>query len=108
VIALSDLFQIHDTLDLVQPKFSVEVLFALADGPLRYSDLVRIITVSSGGTVHPSTLSDSLGKLKDNDLLRHPTPREATYRLTEKGHDLVALLRQVQAWGDAHGNTLDR
>ena len=65
-------------------------------------------TVSSGGTVHPSTLSDSLGKLKDNDLLRHPTPREATYRLTEKGHDLVALLRQVQAWGDAHGNTLDR
>lgn len=108
VIALSELFLIHDTIRLVLPKFSIEALIALAEGPLRYTALVRIITVTSGETVHPSTLIDSVRKLQDNGLLQHPTEEDATYRLTSKGHDLVTLLRQVKAWGEAHDDTLDR
>jgi DNA-binding HxlR family transcriptional regulator len=105
---LSDLIFVHDTIRLIQPKFSIEALVALADGPLRYSPLVRIITVTSGETVHPSTLIDSLRKLQDNGLLEHPAADAATYRLTNKGHDLVTLLRQVKAWGEAHNDSLDR
>jgi DNA-binding HxlR family transcriptional regulator len=106
---LSQLFLIHETISLIQPKFSIEALTALADGPLRYSALVRIVTVTSGETVHPSTLIDSLRKLQDNGLLEHPTTDgdTAVYRLTPKGRDLVSLLGQVHAWGEAHNDTLD-
>ncbi len=100
---------IHLTVSLIQPKFSIEALTALADGPLRYSALVRIVTVTSGETVHPSTLIDSLRKLQDNGILEHPTTDgdTAVYRLTPKGRDLVGLLRQVRAWGEAHNDSLD-
>jgi DNA-binding HxlR family transcriptional regulator len=110
VIALSELFLIHDTICLVTPKFAVEVLFALADGPLRYADLFRTITGASHEVVYPSTVIDSLRKLQDNGLLLHTTGDhdDATYRLTPMGRDLVTLLSQVGAWGEAHRDKLDR
>jgi len=106
---LSKYFLIHQTIGLVLPKFSIEALTALADGPLRYSALVFIVTVDSNEAVHPSTLIDSLRKLQDNGLLEHPTTDgdTAVYRLTPKGRDLVGLLRQVEAWGEAHNDSLD-
>ena len=105
---MSQPFLIRQTIGLVQPKFAVEALTALADGPLRYSALQRVITVTSGETVHPSTLIDSLRRLRDNGLLEHPTDGDtAVYRLTSKGRDLVDLLRQVQSWGEAHHDSLD-
>ncbi len=103
---MSKYFLIHQTIGLVLPKFSIEALTALADGPLRYSALVLIVTVTSGETVHPSTLIDSLRKLQDNGLLEHHGDT-AVYRLTPKGRDLVGLLRQVEAWGEAHNDSLD-
>ena len=110
MIALSDLVLIHDTVRLVKPKFAVEVLFALADGPLRYADLVRIITTMSHEMVYPSTVTDSLRKLQNNGLLQHTAGDhdEATYRLTPMGTDLVTLLNQVHAWGEAHRDKLDQ
>jgi DNA-binding HxlR family transcriptional regulator len=106
---LSKYFFVHQTIGLVLPKFSIEALSALADGPLRYSALVLIATVDSNETVHPSTLIDSLRKLEDNGLLEHPTTDgdTAVYCLTPKGRDLVGLLRQVEAWGETHNDSLD-
>jgi DNA-binding HxlR family transcriptional regulator len=102
VIALSEQSPIHDTLRLVSSRFSIETLFALADERLRYKDLMPAITLAAREPVHPSTVSDTLRKLQDTGLLVHPAHDEATYRLTPKGRDLVGLLRQVKAWGDAH------
>jgi len=106
---LSELFLIHDTIDLVKPKFAVEALFALADEPLRYADLLRCITNTTQEIVHPSTVIDSLRKLQDSGLLQHSVDDRghATYRLTPMGRDLVPLLGQVHAWGQAHRDILD-
>ncbi len=101
---------INSVLRLVQPKLSVETITALAECPRRYSDLVRIITMATGETVHPRTLIETLRRLQDNGLLEHPTCDDdpAVYRLTRNGHDLVTLLGHVQAWGEAHTDSLDR
>jgi DNA-binding HxlR family transcriptional regulator len=106
---LSNLTLIHSVLRLVQPKLSVEAVTALDEGPQRYTDLVRIITVATGETVHPRTLIETLRKLQDNGLLDHPIADDdgAAYRLTRTGHELVELLHKIERWGEEHNDSLD-
>lgn len=106
---MSNLFQIHRVLRLVQPKLTVEVVTALAQGPQRYTDLVRIITVTTGETVHPRTLVDTLRKLQDHAIIDHSTvdADSAVYRLTPKGRELVELLNKIELWGQDHSDSLE-
>lgn len=106
---MSNLVQIHRVLRLVQPKLTVEAVTALAEGPQRYTDLVRIITVTTGETVHPRTLIDTLRKLKDAAIINHSAMDAdgAVYRLTPKGHELVELLSKIERWGQDHSDSLD-
>lgn len=106
---MSDLTQIHRVLRLVQPKLTVEAVTALTEGPQRYTDLVRIITVTTGETVHPRTLIDTLRKLQDADIVDHSTMDVdgAAYRLTAKGHELVELLDKIERWGQEHTDSFD-
>ena len=106
---LSDRIMIHRVLRLVQPKLTVEAVTALAEGPQRYTDLVRIITVATGETVHPRTLIETLRKLQDQAIIEHATADDdgAVYRLTLKGHQLVELLNKIERWGQDHSDSFE-
>ncbi len=106
---MSNLILIHRVLRLVHPKLTVEAVTAVAEGPQRYTDLVRIITVATGETVHPRTLIDTLRKLQDAAIIDHSTvdAEGAVYRLTPKGHELVELLSKIERWGQDHSDSFD-
>jgi DNA-binding HxlR family transcriptional regulator len=106
---LSNLVQIHRVLRLVQPKLTVEVVTALAEGSQRYTDLVRIITVATSETVHPRTLVETLRKLQEHAIIDHSAIASdgAVYRLTSKGRELVALLNRIERWGQDHSDSFE-
>ena len=106
---MSDRVMIHRVLRLVQPKLTVEAVTALAEAPQRYTDLVRIITVATGETVHPRTLIETLRKLQDHAIIDHSTMDAdgAVYRLTPKGRELVDLLKKIERWGQDHSDSFE-
>jgi DNA-binding HxlR family transcriptional regulator len=59
--------------------------------------------------VHPRTLIDTLRKLQDNGIVDHNTVDDdgPVYRLTRKGHELVALLRNIERWGEDNTDSFD-
>lgn len=107
---MSNLALIHDVLRLVQPKLTVEVVTTLVEGPQRYTDLVRIMTLTTGETVHPRTLIENLRRLQENGIVEHCTTAQdgAVYQLTTKGHELVGLLSKIERWGQDHSESFDR
>ena len=94
---------IQDVLELTRPKWSVKVLTTLAAGPRRFTDLQREITIQTGETLHARSLTTTLVRLKDHDLVRHePQAAVPAYRLSTKGRELVQLLQEIDSWGRRH------
>lgn len=106
---MANLAQIHHVLRLFQPKLTVEAVTLLAEGPHRHTDLVRIITIATGETVHSRTLNYALRKLQEAAIIDHSTldGEGAVYRLTPKGHELVELLSKIERWGQDHSDSFD-
>jgi DNA-binding HxlR family transcriptional regulator len=101
---------IRRVLRLVKPALTVEAVTALADGPQRHTDLVRIITVTTGEAVHAPTLGRALRTLQEHGIVEHPAPDcdSAAYRLTSNGHQLVELLNKIERWGQDHNDSLEK
>jgi DNA-binding HxlR family transcriptional regulator len=94
---------IQDVLELTRPKWSVKVLTTLAAGPQRFTDLQREITIRTGETLHAKSLTTTLVRLKEHDLVRHePDATVPVYRLSTKGSELVQLLHEIDSWGQRH------
>jgi len=94
---------IQDVLELTRPKWSVKVLTTLVAGPQRFTDLQREITIQTGETLHAKSLTTTLVRLKDHNLVRHESQAAAqVYRLSTKGRELVQLLQEIDSWGQRH------
>ena len=54
--------------------------------------------------INPRTLSARLDSLEKNGIIKkNPTSStRCEYSLTEKGHDLVPILREMKLWGDKY------
>lgn len=54
--------------------------------------------------INPRTLSARLDKLEQSDIIiREPTSSaRCEYRLTQKGKDLMPILRSMQAWSETY------
>ena len=89
-------------LRVVGDRWSLAVVAALLDGPLRYGELQERL-----GSVAPNVLARRLKQLEDEGLLaarpysRRPPRHE--YGLTEPGRDLAAAARVLTDWGAQHG-----
>jgi DNA-binding HxlR family transcriptional regulator len=101
-------YVIRAVLGLVRQRWSVEILTALADGPLRYTDLQHTITITCCEKVHGNTLTSTLQRLQDKGLVNRPAVDDdgAAYRLTSDGQQLVQLLAEIARWGQRHSATL--
>jgi DNA-binding HxlR family transcriptional regulator len=91
----------HEVLAALSDKWLTLVVSALADGPLRHSELARIIAGAS-----QKMLTQTLRKLeRDGLVVRTVTasvPPRVDYELTALGADLVPLQRAIKDWAEAH------
>jgi DNA-binding HxlR family transcriptional regulator len=88
-------------LDRIGDRWTVLVVGALSDGPMRFSELVtRIDGVSQ------KMLTQTLRGLEQDGLVTRTVtaavPVRVDYELTEAGHTLQDPLRALEEWAKAH------
>jgi len=82
-------------------KWTPLIIRDLYDDPKRFCQLER----STGG-INPRTLSQRLEELQDMGVISKVN--ECEYALTEKGRDLIPILRAMAAWGAKHHQILPK
>ena len=86
------------SVELVGKRWSSAILLALARGAERYSDIPAVVPGLSD-----RMLAQRLKELEASGLLEREviasTPVQVRYRLTPSGHDLIASLQPLAAWG---------
>ena len=87
------------TLSLINGKYKPIILYCLMEyEPVRVNDVQRYL-----GRVADKTLSQNLKELEKDGLIHRrmypEVPPRVEYRLTERGHSLVAVLDKLCDWG---------
>ncbi|MET8543044.1 helix-turn-helix domain-containing protein [Kitasatospora sp. NPDC004799] len=88
-------------LDRIGDKWVSLAVTALADGPLRYSDLRRRLA-----GVSEKMLTQTLRALERDGLVARTVtagvPARVDYALTGLGRDLLPLVEQIKDWAECH------
>jgi DNA-binding HxlR family transcriptional regulator len=88
-------------MEIVGNKWTALILRDLANGPKRFSELEKSV-----GSINPRTLSQRLDDLEQHKIVTKKAyaevPPRIEYALTEKGRDLVPVLKQMAAWGEKY------
>jgi DNA-binding HxlR family transcriptional regulator len=88
-------------LDLISSKWSVEVLYLLASGTRRYSEIYYDV-----GEISKKTLTQTLRLLEGRGLIRRRAyaeiPPRVEYSLTPLGWNITDLLMTLYEWSAAH------
>ena len=91
----------RQVLDAISDKWVTLVLNALADGPLRYSDLARRIA-----GVSQKMLTQTLRRLERDGLLTRTitpsVPVRVDYQLTGLGETILPVVTAIKQWSEAH------
>ncbi|MBN8290682.1 helix-turn-helix transcriptional regulator [Rhodobacter sp. NTK016B] len=97
--------RINDVLARVGDRWSMLVVYALRDGPVRFNTLKRELGISQ------RMLSLTLRNLeRDGLVLRHyypEIPPRVEYELTPLGHSLREPVRALTDWALAHLDHID-
>ncbi len=88
-------------LELIANRWTALVIYALAGGTLRYSELKRRI-----GGISQKMLTQTVRRLEDEGLVErraYPViPPKVEYSLTPLGQTLIEPLRAVCRWAETH------
>ncbi|MEU4337099.1 helix-turn-helix domain-containing protein [Micromonospora lupini] len=91
----------HELLATLSDKWLTLVVSALADGPLRHSELARTVAGAS-----QKMLTQTLRKLERDGLVDRSVtasvPVRVDYRLTPLGESLLPVQRAIKAWAETH------
>ena len=100
----SELEMIHGTravVDLVASKWSVDVLYLLANGTRRYSEVFYEV-----GEISKKTLTQTLRGLQRDGLVARraypEVPPRVEYSLTPLGWNVTGLLMSLYDWAQEH------
>ena len=89
---------IASAMQIIGNKWTALILRDLATGAKRFGELEKSV---SG--INPRTLSQRLDDLEQHGIItRHSfaeVPPRCEYTLTEKGRDLIPVLKQMATWG---------
>ena len=92
---------VHDAIEVLQGKWTLQIVHALIDGPMGFNELARAI-----GGCNPSTLAQRLDTLVRLDLLARKVeasaPPRTLYSLTRAGAALQPVVGAIEAWGRQH------
>ncbi|MEU4389645.1 helix-turn-helix domain-containing protein [Kribbella sp. NPDC023855] len=97
--------QARVAVDLISGTWSMVVLYALADGPVRPGDLRTQI-----GGISQKVLTTTLRRLERHGLVQRrryaEAPPRVEYSLTVPGQDLLVPIRALGDWADKHAESL--
>jgi DNA-binding HxlR family transcriptional regulator len=101
VPAEGDVCAISEVLDHVAAKWSIGIVIAAADGPIRFTELERTVE-----GISRRMLTLNLRKLERDGLLIRtvfPTvPPKVEYQLTPIARELVESFGMLTAWAERH------
>lgn len=89
---------VEATLELIGGKYKALILWHLAEGKLRFSELRKVITSAT-----PKMLTQQLRELESHQLIHREVypiiPPKVEYSLTETGRSLMPILVAMRDWG---------
>ena len=90
-------------LSRIGDRWSLHIVAALLDGPLRFKDLSSAIR-----GIAPNILTERLRRLDRSGVVASAPyssrPVRLEYRLTEDGHELGGVVRMLAGWGASAGS----
>jgi DNA-binding HxlR family transcriptional regulator len=102
---LEEACSIMEVLEHVAGKWSIGILLAAADGPIRFTELERHIN-----GISRRMLTLTLRRLERDGLLVrtvYPTvPPKVEYRLTDMARELCQTLATLTAWAERHRSAI--
>ena len=105
VPAEAEICPISEVLDHVAGKWSIGIVIAAADGPIRFTELERRVE-----GISRRMLTLNLRKLERDGLLVrtvYPTvPPKVEYQLTGMAPGLVNSFAMLTAWAERHGGAI--
>jgi DNA-binding HxlR family transcriptional regulator len=100
--APTDINDAKHIIDLLSRKWLLQVMAALADGPMRHNELQRRI----GAGIHTTSLDRTLRLMEESSLVRrrvHPgMPPSVVYELTPTARTLIRSLARLVTWARQH------
>jgi DNA-binding HxlR family transcriptional regulator len=91
----------RDALSLISSKWSVEVLYLLASGTRRYSEIYYDV-----GEISKKTLTQTLRVLDQRGLVQRrayaEVPPRVEYSLTSLGWSMTSVLMSLYEWSATH------
>lgn len=103
---ITDCCPVEATLELIGGKYKALILWHLAEGKLRFSELKKAV---SGAT--PKMLTQQLRELEAHKLIHREVfpviPPKVEYSLTELGQSLMPVLVSMRDWGASYLRTKD-
>jgi DNA-binding HxlR family transcriptional regulator len=82
-------------------KWTALIVMQLAKGPARFSGMEQALH-----RISPRTLSQRLDELEQKKIITKQcfaeVPPRVEYTLTQKGKDLIPILKSMAAWGDKY------
>ena len=97
---------VANVLDRIGDKWTIMVVGALSEGPMRFNAMMRKI----GGVSHRMLTLTLRGLERDGMVLRtaYPTiPPKVEYELTTLGRSLIVPLMAVLEWGESHSDEIE-
>lgn len=93
---------IEVAVDCIAGKWKPTILFQLKAGPLRFTELTRLIPRAS-----KKVLGEQLRQLADDGLVRRvvldqEVPKGVEYGLTDAARELTMVLQVLHVWGVQH------
>lgn len=89
---------IASAMEIIGNKWTALILRDLTTGPKRFGELEKSV-----GNINPRTLSQRLDDLEKHGIITKKSyaevPPRIEYTLTDKGEDLVPVLKRMAEWG---------
>ena|SRR5579871_3812878 len=92
---------LNDTLNVLQGKWKLHIMVALANGKLRFREIEKSIP-----NINPRMLSKELKDLEANGIISrnvyNTMPVSVVYELTPSGYSFCEVIDVMKAWGAKH------
>ena len=103
----NDVCPVAATLELIGGKYKALILWSLASGRRRFSELRKLISNAT-----PKMLTQQLRELEAQNLIHREVypvvPPKVEYSLTETGRSLMPILIAMRDWGTGYLRRQDR
>jgi DNA-binding HxlR family transcriptional regulator len=107
ITVLDETCPARQALNLIASKWTVLIIYALANGPSRFNQLQRMI-----GGITQKMLTQSLRQLEQDGILTRTVfstlPPQVEYELTSLGRTLIAPLNALCNWAETYYVDIER